>query len=399
MGRAIIHLDMDAFFAAVEQRDFPELRGKPVIVGGSPERGVVCACSYEARPFGVRSAMGMSRALRLCPQALVRPVRMGRYREISLAVFAIFRRYTDRVEPLSIDEAFLDVTGCERLFGTPVEIAARIRREVREQLGLVVSAGIAPNKLLAKLASEQGKPDGLYAIREEEVESFLHPLPVGRLWGVGPVASRRLENGGIKTVGDLQSLSREYLERHFGSFGPTLFEMARGHDDREVVSGGTAQSLGHEETFDCDLWQPEDMERELLGIAERVARRLRRLGFSGRCITLRVKYSDHISVTRSHTLARGEESSGEIHRIAVELLQRTEAGSRAVRLLGITLSQLGQRGSGQESLFDEDDRRRRETLNRTLDGLQERFGEWGICRGSLLAPPGRREGGDGDQGS
>ncbi|HEX9874246.1 MAG TPA: DNA polymerase IV [Deferrimonas sp.] len=399
MSRAIIHLDMDAFFAAVEQFDFPELRGKPVIVGGSPERGVVCACSYEARHFGVRSAMGMSRAMRLCPQARVRPVRMDRYREVSRAVFAIFRRYTDRVEPLSIDEAFLDVTGCERLFGGPEEIAARIRLEVRQQTGLVVSAGIAPNKLLAKLASEQGKPDGLYAIREEEIEPFLLSLPVGRLWGVGPVASRRLENGGIKTVADLRSLSPEYLQRQFGSFGPTLFEMARGHDDREVMAGGAAQSVGHEETFDCDLWQPEVMERELLGIAERVARRLRRLGFNGRCITLRVKYSDHISVTRSHTLARGEESSGEIHRIAVELLHRTEAGRRAVRLLGITLSQLGPRGSGQGDLFGEDDRRRRETLNRTLDGLQERFGERGVCRGSLLATLGSKEGGDGGQGA
>jgi DNA polymerase-4 len=390
---------MDAFFAAVEQFDFPELRGAPVIVGGSLERGVVCACSYEARPFGVRSAMGMSRALRLCPQARVRPVRMERYREISREVFGIFRRYTDRVEPLSIDEAFLDVTGCERLFGGPMDIAARIRREVRKEIGLVVSAGIAPNKLLAKLASEQGKPDGLYLIGKEDVEPFLLSLPVGRLWGVGPVAARRLENSGIKTVADLRTLSRQGLERQFGSFGSVLFDMAQGRDEREVIAGGAVQSVGHEETFEYDLWQRGIMEQELLRIAERVGRRLRGLGFNGRCITLRVKYSDFTSVTRSQTLHRGEESAGEIHRIATGLLNRTEAGRRAVRLLGITLSQLGSSGSGQGDFFEEDDRRRRETLNRALDGLQERFGDRGVCRGSLLVPSGSKERGNGGQGT
>ena len=192
MANAIIHLDMDAFYASVEQHDQPELRGKPVIVGGSRERGVVAACSYEARPFGVRSALPMSRALRLCPEAVVLPVRMASYQEVSRQVFAIFGRYTDRIEPLSVDEAFLDVTGCERLFGTPQEIAQRIRREVREELGLAISAGVAPNKFLAKLASESAKPDGLLEIAPEAVDDFLLPLPVERLWGVGNKAAQQL---------------------------------------------------------------------------------------------------------------------------------------------------------------------------------------------------------------
>ncbi|HEY7744728.1 MAG TPA: DNA polymerase IV, partial [Desulfuromonadales bacterium] len=211
MTNSIIHLDMDAFYASVEQRDNPALRGRPVIVGGSPDRGVVSACSYEARPFGVRSAMPMRRAVRLCPEAVVLPVRMARYREVSRQVFAIFARYTDRIEPLSVDEAFLDVTGCERLFGPAAVIAARIRREVREELGLAISAGVAPNKFLAKLASESAKPDGLLEIVPERVDAFLLPLPVERIWGVGAKAAEQLHRLGCRSVADLRRLPEAQL--------------------------------------------------------------------------------------------------------------------------------------------------------------------------------------------
>lgn len=396
--RQIIHLDMDAFYAAVEQRDRPELRGRPVIVGGSRERGVVSACSYEARPFGVRSAMSMARALALCPQAAVLPVRMGRYREVSGQVFAIFARYSDRIEPLSIDEAFIDVTGCERLLGPSAEIAARIRDEVRRETGLAVSAGVAPNKFLAKLASEAAKPDGMKLLRAEEMDRFLLPLPVSRLWGVGRVTAERLERLGLRTVADLRGVTKERLVRLFGSAGEHLFHLCRGEDDRPVAEGEAMKSLGHEETFERDLAHPEAIRLELLDLAERVGRRLRRHNVTGRTLTLKVRFADFSTVTRSVTFSEGTDHGPEILRHAEALLARTEAGRRPVRLLGISLSHLQLREGGQQSLFGREERERSASLDRAMDLLKDRFGEGGVCRGDLLERRGSaKEGADAEE--
>ena len=398
--RVIIHLDLDAFYASVEQRDHPELRGRPVIVGGSRQRGVVCACSYEARAFGVRSAMPISRAVRLCPQGVILPVRMGRYREASEQVQAIFERYTDRIEPLSLDEAFLDVSDCRRLFGSGREIAERIRREVREETGLTISAGIAANKLLAKLASDAGKPDGLLEIAPEQAAAFVDPLPVGRLWGVGATTAARLEGMGLRMVADLRQASRQRLERQFGRLGGWLHELAQGEDSREVEPQRELKSVSHEETFEHDLADPEQMLPHLLRLAEQVARRLRRQELGGRGITLGVRYDDFRLVTRSRTLEQGVSNGKEIFNQVAQLLRETEAGARPVRLLRVAVSRLEPAGNGQSDLFGEELRERLARLDQALDVVCDRFGSGGITRATLLAPqpPGsppkkRREGG------
>ncbi len=388
-SRVILHLDLDAFYASVEQRDRPELLGRPVIVGGAMERGVVSACSYEARTFGVHSAMSMARAVRLCPQAVVLPVRMARYRELSRQVFAIFARYTDLLEPLSIDEAFLDVTGSQRLFGDGSAIAGKIRREVRAETALTVSAGVAPNKFLAKLASEAGKPDGLVEVTAERLDDFLLPLPLSRLWGVGRVMAARLEKLGLRTVADLRQMERETLVRRFGSTGDQLYRLSRGEDERPVSSVDSVKSIGHEETFARDLRDGEELRRQLLDLAERVARRLRASGHTGRCLTLKVRYPDFVTVSRSLTLADGTDHAMTIFRKAEELLGRTEAGCRSVRLLGLSLSQLEPLEEGQQDLFGVGERHRLEALDRAVDRLYERFGGKGVRRGSLL--PDRQE--------
>jgi len=382
--RKILHLDMDAFYASVEQHDFPELAGRPVIVGGSTVRGVVSAASYEARRYGVHSAMPMARAVRLCPAGALRPVRMARYRQVSAEVFGIFARYTDLIEPLSIDEAFLDVTGCERLFGAAAEIAATIRKEVRRETGLTVSAGVAPNKFLAKLASDQSKPDGLLEIRPEEIEAFLLPLPVARLWGVGKVTARRLEGLGIKTVADVRHHSRQRLARWLGTAGEQIYCLSHGQDDRPVVVDAPIKSIGHEETYGRDIHGRQVVERELLDLAERVARRLRRHGRQGRCLTLKVRYGDFDTVTRSATSPQGIVHALDIYRRAAELLAKTEAVSRPVRLLGLSLSRLEAADGGQQGLFDGDGKKRIAALDQAMDRLRDRFGEEGIRRAALL---------------
>ncbi len=394
--RRIIHLDMDAFYASVEQQDRAELRGQPVIVGGSAERGVVCACSYETRPFGVCSGMAMARALQLCPQARVLPVRMGRYQQVSEEVFAVFERYTDRIERLSIDEGFLDVTGSERLFGSALEIARKIRCEVRETTGLAVSAGVAHNKFLAKLASELSKPDGLLAIHPDQVDDLLVPLPIGRIWGIGKVTAKRLESRGLQTIGDLRSLSEEHLVRLCGKAGRQIYHLARGEDARPVVPGEGIKSIGAEETFARDLWASAELTRELLALSERVGRRLRRKALAGRCVTLKVKYADFSSISRSQTLSAGVDNAAEIYRQVTGLLTKTEAERRAVRLLGVSISQLEPKGSGQGDLFGGEDRARQAALDRAVDQLWERYGDKGVSRATLVK--GRGQGSPGKKG-
>lgn len=381
--RCILHLDMDAFYASVEQHDAPHLRDRPVLVGGHRRRGVVCAASYEARRFGVHSAMPMAQAIELCPQAVVLPVRMERYKEISCAVFAIFARFTDQIEPLSVDEAFLDVTASRSLFGSGEQIAQQIRSLVREETGLAVSAGVAPNKFLAKLASAAAKPDGLCRVASGEIDAFLLPLPVSALWGVGRVAEEKLSVLGITTVAQLRGLSLAAMEKHFGKNGSHLYQLCRGIDSRPVVCETAIKSVGHEETYETDLRDPSVLRRELLSLSEKVASRLRRKQLQGRRVTIKVKYSDFSTVTRGRTLESGVSNGGTIFQHAIALLGKTDPG-QPIRLLGITLSALEKLGSGQADLFEDAENERLKRLDQAVDQVRARYGVDRLCKGSLL---------------
>jgi len=393
--RAIIHCDMDAFYASVEQLDAPELRHRPVIVGGDVHRGVVSACSYEARHYGVHSAQPMALAVRRCPGAVLRPVRMDRYREVSRAVFAVFGRFTDRIEPLSIDEAFLDVTGCDRLFGPATAIAARIRSAIREELGLVVSAGVARNKFLAKLASQRAKPDGLLDLIHIEPERFLEPLPVTALWGVGEQTEARLKTLGITTVGALRALALADLERLFGRLGGVLHELARGRDERPVVTTAGVKSVSHEETFAEDLHGREPVIRELRDLAERVAGRVRAKGLRGRRVTLKVRFADFSTVTRSRTLERGIDNGQAIQRTVLDLLDRTDGARKPVRLLGVGISDWA--GDPQGDLFMDEGTEKRRALDRAMDQVHRRFGRDRLQPADLASESRTEEGGDGGE--
>jgi DNA polymerase-4 len=392
MKREIIHLDMDAFYASVEVLDDPSLLGKPVIVGGSQQRGVVTSASYEARGFGVHSAQPVATAMRLCPNGVFLPGRMSRYKEVSEIVFEIFHRFTPLVEPLSIDEAFLDVTGSGRLFGSAETVAREIKGLVRKEVGLTVSAGIAPTKFVAKIASDLGKPDGLVRVAHEETKGFLWPLPITRLWGVGEVTYKALKRLGVTTIGDLSRVSSERLRREFGKHGEHLHLLSQGIDNREVEPHRPVKSMGREETFPADLTNREALNRELLSLATKVARRVRRHGLSGKTLTLKVKYSDFTLITRSRTLPEATNDAGQIFTTCRKLLEgTTEAGKRPVRLLGIYLSRLTTPDRrGQMSLLeDEEGHQRREQLHDALDRLAEKFGEDAVVPGMLIDKPER----------
>ncbi|MCF6290516.1 MAG: DNA polymerase IV [Desulfobacterales bacterium] len=382
---AIIHLDMDAFFASVEVLDNPELRDKPVIVGGNRQRGVVSAASYEARKFGIHSAMPMAEAMRRCPDGLFMPPRLNRYREVSARIFRIFERFTPLVEPLSLDEAFLDVNGSIRLFGPAEEIAQRIRKEVHQETGLTVSAGVAGSKLIAKIASDYKKPDGLTLVRPGDEEEFLAPLPVKRLWGVGPAAQKTMTLLGVRTIGDLRRISLKILTAKFGKQGDYLYHASRGIDCRPVRPRQEIKSMGHEETFAADLIDLDRIHKELLALAEKTARRLRSSGLAGRTLTLKVKYHDFQQVSRSITLDAPIDDAREIWNQGCRLLDKTRAGRQPVRLLGLSLSQLKADHTVQLPLFpDPSDPARRRQLNTALDRIKDRFGTTAILPGALL---------------
>jgi len=391
--RQIIHLDMDAFYASVEQRENPALRDLPVIVGGSRERGVVCACSYPTRTLGVHSGMAMAQALQRCPEAVVLPVRMDLYREVSREVFTIFRRYTDLVEPLSVDEAFLDIGGSLRLHGPARQIAGRIRAEVRQELHLPVSAGIAPNKFLAKLASAAAKPDGLLEVEPTGVEAFLLPLPVERIWGIGKIATARLHDRGIRRIADLRKQSRTDLEGLFGRTGSQLFRLARGEDDRPVIPELRAKSIGAEETFAADLSSPVELGRQLLALVERAGGRLRRKRLCCGQMMVKVKFANFRSLTRSITLSQPTDRSEVLWSQAQELLARTDAAAVPVRLLGVSLGQLQPADQvDQADLFNVAEVERQRALDQAVDSLRERFGSAGVQRASLLGRKGSVQG-------
>ncbi len=375
--RAILHLDLDAFYASVEQLDDPSLRGRPVMVGGTGGRGVVCAASYEARRFGVRSAMPTARARRLCPEGVFLAPRFDRYAELSDRVFGIYRRFTPLVEPLSLDEAFLDVTASRALHGDGASIARTIRRLVREEAGLAVSAGIAEVKLAAKIATDLAKPDGLLEVPAGGVRAFLAPLPAWRLWGVGEVTGEALRRAGIATIGELAAADGARLERALGSAGAELARLARGEDPRPVTPDGEARSLGSEDTFEEDRLGEEALLPALREQAERVARRLRSAGLRGRTVTLKLKYADFRGVTRRCTLPGPTDDGRALYDAARAQLGRADL-SRPVRLTGITASGFGEPERPQLDLFapaEAPATRRRRALNAAVDAIAARFGE------------------------
>ncbi len=378
----ILHVDMDAFYAAVEVMDHPELKGKPVIVGGSGKsRGVVSSATYEARKFGVKSAMPSAHAARLCPQGIFMPVRMSRYVEISHEVMRIFRSFTPLVEPLSLDEAFLDVAGAERLFGDGPAIGHKIKDRIRNDLGLVASVGVSYVKYLAKLASDLEKPDGFTIIRPEDVERRLPPLPVTRLWGVGPKTAVQLERLGLKTIGDVRAAGEERLVRELGEFGAHIARLARGEDVRRVEPSWDAKSIGAERTFERDLTALEAMEAELLEIAEEVGGRLRADRSAARTVQIKVRFHDFRTITRSRTLERATDITRELYDVARDLLRSKAVvkGAR-VRLLGIQGHNLAPAGAGQGTLFGEKERAKEQRLDRVIDALRQKLGDDAVVR-------------------
>ncbi|WP_224246022.1 DNA polymerase IV [Hyalangium gracile] len=382
--RAIIHVDMDAFYASVEQRDNPSLRGKPVIVGGHAQRGVVVAASYEVRPFGVRSAMPMARAVKMAPQAIVVPPRFSAYADASEQVFSIFERYTPLIEPLSLDEAFLDVTASVRLFGEPAEIARRIRKEIALELNLPASAGIAPVKFVAKIASDLAKPNGQREVRAEEVVPTLAKLPVSRLWGVGPKTEEELTRAGLKTIGDVAARDVGWLEQRFGSQGRHLWELSQGIDPREVVPDRAAKSVGAEDTFEEDLRGVDLLRPHVHAQALRVARRLRKAEAKGRVVQLKVKFADFTTITRRTTLSAPTDDGQTLYRAALELLERAHEG-KPIRLTGVSVQLAEQQEPQQLGLFaaPAPPPPRSAKLNAALDRIAERFGTKAITTADI----------------
>ena len=380
--RTILHVDLDAFFAAVEQRDHPEWRGKPLVVGmgGPNDRGVVSAASYEARTFGVHSAMPIRTARRLCPDCLFVPVRGAAYQDASREVMAVLRRFTPAVQPISIDEAFLDVTGSRRLFGEGEAIGRLIKDAIRAELQLTASVGVARTKLVAKIASDLRKPDGLVVVEPGTEAAFLAPLPISRLWGVGPSTATALRDFGVVTIGDLAALDRSALVRRFGKHGASLVDRAHGVDPDPVDDPDAAKSVSHETTFDEDTSEPEVLERTLLAMAEGVSGRLRHAGLKAGTVTVKVRDSGFNTVTRQRGLAEPTDMTEPIWQLALELA-RPETRGKRIRLLGVAASGFGVKE--QLGLFEVEDQRRRRAVE-AADELRERFGTRAVTRARLL---------------
>jgi DNA polymerase IV len=374
--RTILHVDMDAFYASVEQRDDPSLRGKPVIVGGDARRGVVLAASYEVRPFGVRSAMPMARAVKLAPKAIVVPPRPEAYAEASEKVFTIFESFTPLVEGLSLDEAFLDVTESRALFGHAREIAIKLRARIRAETGLPASAGLAENKFVAKIASDLAKPDGFKEVPFGTARAFLAPLPVSRLWGVGPKTEEQLLALGLKTIGDIAAKDAEWLSRKLGSGGDHFSHLSRGLDARAVESDRGAKSVGAEDTFGEDLEGEEALWPHIHLQALRVGRRLRRAGIKARTVQLKVKFADFEALTRRHTLDAATDDGQRLYREARALLSKLDL-SKKVRLTGVSAQEILEEAP-QLSLFGEEAPKKSDKLNQALDAIAGKFGSTAV---------------------
>jgi len=380
-----VHADMDAFYASVEQRDHPELRGRPVIVGGTSTRGVVCAASYEARRYGVHSAMPTVRARALCPDAIFLRGDMAKYRRVSRQIHAVFESVSPEVEPISLDEAFIDVTASQRLFGPPLAIGRLLKDRVRSATGLAVSVGIGPGKMIAKLASDASKPDGLLEVQADEVRAFLDPLPVGRLWGVGPVTCGILERAGVRTIRDLLATSPERLQRIAGPAAEHLLALARGDDPRPVEADREAKSFGEEGTFAADVRDDATARAAIIVHAEAVARRLRHAGMRGRVVVLKMKLAKPLGagrfplLTRRSTLAAPTDDGKALSDAALELWD-AHRPRIPVRLLGVAAMGIVPADGGQIGLFA-DERDRRRALNSALDRVVARFGDGVVSRG------------------
>ena len=387
--REVLHVDMDAFYAAIEQRDHPELQGRPVVVGADPRggtgRGVVSTASYEARRFGVRSAMPISQAFKLCPTGVFVPVRMERYLEVSEQVMAILGRFSDLLEPVSIDEAFLDVTGERRLLGSSEQIARAVKTAIHAETRLTASVGVAASKLVAKIASDVHKPDGLTVVPRGKEAEFLAPLPVRRLWGVGPKTEERLLVLGVRTIGDLARADPARLERRVGTHGLDLITLARGVDDRPVNAGAwEAKSVGQERTYLEDTSDLETLRRTLLGLCDGVARRLRSSGLKAHTVTLKYRDETFKTQTRAKVLEEPADSGNALYAVAWKLFLSVH-GRRSVRLLGVYTSGFGKRE--QLQLF----RSAAPTPDKVRDAIVERFGTDAVTRASLLPKRPQRE--------
>ncbi len=407
MPSVILHVDMDAFFASVEQREDPSIRGLPVIVGADPKggrgRGVVAACSYEARRYGIHSAQPISQAYRLCPEGVYRPPQGRLYAQISAAIMKILRGFSDRVEPISIDEAFVDATGSQRLFGSPTQIALRIKHQIQQDQQLSASIGVASNKFLAKIASDLEKPDGLVMVTPGKEADFLRDLPVRRMWGVGPKTEARLLQLGIKTIGDVGRHSEEYWDRRFGRHGVHLWRLSQGQDDRHVIAHQGFKSLSHERTFSEDTADLELISKTLLQLSEDVSRRSRKNSAQGRCVTLKWRYSDFSTLSRQTTLREPTSDPLVIFRAAWKLVQQLKPFPQRIRLVGISLSRFEPAPISQLVLFDKSRLGEgvqgskgpipkpeagpgdpQNELNHCIDAINQKFGSGKVQRASLL---------------
>ena len=381
----ILHVDMDAFYASVELLSRPMLRGQPVIVGGSGSRGVVLSATYEARAFGVRAAMSMGRARRLCPEAVVISPDHRRYARVSDGVMEIFRSVTAAVEPLSLDEAFLDITGAIRRFGGPTTIAELIRARVFDEQGITCSVGGAPNKFVAKVASAHAKPDGMLLIPADSIVAFLHPLPVGALWGVGPRTEEQLHSLGVRTVADVAHLPRGVLRRALGpAAGDHLADLAWGRDQRRVSSSTPERSVGHEHTFAGDVDDPEIIHRQLLGLSDHVAARLRAAGWVGRTVSIKIRFADFTTITRSRTMAEATDVGRVIYTQAAALYEGLGLQRARLRLVGVRMEKLMPASAGSHQIaLDEPDAGCREAET-AVDRAVARFGHGAVLPASLL---------------
>lgn len=381
VSRAILHIDMDAFYASIEEREQPALAGRPVVVGGTPQgRGVVAAANYAARAYGIHSAMPAATARRLCPHAVFLPARHAYYADVAQQIREIFHRYTPLVEPLSLDEAFLDVTDSRKLFGDATVIGRTIKREIAQELRLSASVGIAPNKFLAKVASDLEKPDGFVVVDPEDVHGFLDPLPVTRLWGVGKVSNKRLRELGVTSIGELRRKSQAWLQEVFGKQGEHLWRLAHGIDERVVTADSEAKSISHETTFELDISELETLRAWLSELTEQVGVRLRRYGLHGRTVHVKIRFADFKTITRAHTMAEPTSITYELWQVAVRLLQdNLPPRNPGVRLLGVGVSGFEQEPV-QGLLFSENARDKQLRLDAISDDVKQRFGASALRR-------------------
>jgi DNA polymerase-4 len=380
--RTILHVDMDAFYASVEERDNPELRGKPIIVGGNAtSRGVVAAANYTARKFGIHSAMPTKTAIKHCPSVVLIKPRIKYYAEVSRHIHSIFARFTPLIEPLSLDEAFLDVTDSLKLFGSAKNIGHNIQRSIKDELGLAASIGIAPNKFLAKIASDIDKPNGFVCVAPEEIQSFLDPLPVKRIWGVGKVTEKKFTTAGLHTLRDIRLLTKEKINHLLGKHGEHFWNLAQGIDDRPVIADHKAKSISHETTFNADIEDRNILSAWLLNLTEQVMRRVRRKGFKGRTIHIKIRFDDFTTITRSKTLNQPTDITKIAWQTVQQLLEKHLPAGRSVRLIGMGIDGFESSSEKQSELFAAPELEKQSSVDHVVDDIQSRFGSAILKRG------------------